>query len=51
MTQQKETGEPLAESARTTIGFVLSHEQFPAPQLLELGVQGRAGGLGCRVDQ
>jgi len=44
MTHAQGTGEPLAEETRTTIGFVLSHEQFPAPQLLELGVQAEQAG-------
>lgn len=46
---QKKTGTtgqvPLARESGPNIGFVLSHEQFPAPQLLELGVQAEQAGF------
>lgn len=35
------------EAALPRIGFVLSHEQFPAPQLLELGALAEQAGFDC----
>lgn len=36
---------PLGGRSKATIGFVLSHEQFPAPQLVELGAAAEQAGF------
>src|ERR1051326_5327570 len=46
MQSQHTSGQPTASGrAQPIIGFVLSHEQFPVPQLVELGVQAEQAGF------
>src|SRR5690349_14955957 len=40
-------GGALADTSKANIGFVLSHEQFPVTQLVELGAQAEEAGFDC----
>lgn len=45
--QRAVQGGALADASEANIGFVLSHEQFPVTQLVELGAQAEEVGFDC----
>lgn len=45
LTENVSSSQPLGGRTKATVGFVLSHEQFPVPQLLEIGTAAEKAGF------